>query len=165
MQVREAQRSELTIISNLARKIWMDHYPSIISMEQIEYMLEKMYSEAALQQQLTDGHRFFILSDEKIDLGYLSFSQTESGNYFLHKFYIDTQHHRKGLGHFFFDTVFNAIHDLKTIRLTVNRTNLKAINFYFKKGFIIEEVKDFAIGNNYFMNDFVMLHIPTLHKN
>lgn len=157
MQVREAQRSELTIISTLARKIWMEHYPSVISMEQIEYMLEKMYSESALQQQLTDGHRFFILSDEKTDLGYLSFSQTEKGNYFLHKFYIDTQHHRKGLGNFFFDTVFNAIQDLKTIRLTVNRTNLKAINFYFKKGFTIEEVKDFDIGNNYFMNDFVML--------
>ncbi|MBK7966419.1 MAG: hypothetical protein IPK10_14825 [Bacteroidetes bacterium] len=47
--------------------------------------------------------------------------------------------------------------------MTVNRTNLKAINFYFKKGFTIEEVKDFDIGNNYFMNDFVMLYIPTLH--
>ena len=62
MQVREAQPTEIPIIHALARKIWMDHYPSIISMEQIEYMLEKMYSEAALQQQLTDGHRFFILS-------------------------------------------------------------------------------------------------------
>ncbi len=158
MQVREAQRSEIPIVHALARKIWMDHYPSIISTEQIEYMLEKMYSEEALNQQMTDGHHFFILSEENADLGYLSFSQKEEGNYFLHKFYIDTQHHRKGLGHFFFDTVFNAIHGLKTIRLTVNRTNLKAINFYFKKGFTIEEVKDFDIGNHYFMNDFVMLY-------
>ena len=163
MQVREAQHSEIPIIHALARKIWMDHYPSIISMEQIEYMLEKMYSENALKQQLTNGHRFFILGEGKTDLGYLSFSQTEDGNYFLHKFYIDTQHHRKGLGHYFFDTVFNAFPNLKSIRLTVNRTNLKAINFYFKKGFTIEEVKDFDIGNNYFMNDFVMLYIPTLH--
>ncbi|MBK7684471.1 MAG: GNAT family N-acetyltransferase [Bacteroidetes bacterium] len=158
MQVREAQPTEIPIINALARKIWMDHYPSIISMDQIEYMLEKMYSEAALQQQITDGNRFFILSDEHADLGYLSISQTGEGNYFLHKFYIDTQHHRKGLGHFFFDSVFNALPYLKTIRLTVNRTNLKAINFYFKKGFTIEEVKDFDIGNNYFMNDFVMLY-------
>lgn len=157
MQVREAQLSEIPIIHALARKIWTDHYPSIISMEQIKYMLEKMYSEGALNQQMNDGHRFFILADEKTDLGYLSVSQTEEGNYFLHKFYIDTQHHRKGLGNFFFDSVFNSIPNLKTIRLTVNRTNLKAINFYFKKGFIIEEVKDFDIGNNYFMNDFVML--------
>lgn len=157
MQVREALPSDIPIIHSLARKIWMDHYPSIISMEQIEYMLEKMYSEAALQQQLTDGHRFFILSDGKTDLGYLSFSQTEEGNYFLHKFYIDTQHHRKGLGHFFFDTVFKPLYNLKTIRLNVNRTNIKAINFYFKKGFTIEEVKDIDIGNNYFMNDFQML--------
>lgn len=158
MQVREAQRSDIPIIHELARKIWMAHYPSIISMEQIEYMLEKMYNEEALNQQLTDGHHFFILSDDKTDLGYLSFSQPEEGNYFLHKFYIDTQHHRKGLGHFFFDSVFNSIPDLKTIRLNVNRTNIKAINFYFKKGFTIEEVKDIDIGNNYYMNDFQMLY-------
>jgi diamine N-acetyltransferase len=158
MQVREAKPSDIPIIHELARKIWMAHYPSIISMEQIEYMLEKMYSEEALNQQLTDGHHFFILSDDKTDLGYLSFSQPEEGNYFLNKFYIDTQHHRKGLGHFFFDSVFNSIPDLKTIRLNVNRTNIKAINFYFKKGFTIEEVKDIDIGNNYYMNDFQMLY-------
>jgi hypothetical protein len=83
MQVREAQPTEIPIINALARKIWMDHYPSIISMDQIEYMLEKMYSEAALQQQITDGNRFFILSDEHADLGYLSFSQTGEGKLFF----------------------------------------------------------------------------------
>ena len=48
--------------------------------------------------------------------------------------------------------------DLNTMRLTVNRSNFKSINFYFKLGFIIEEVKDFDIGNNYFMNDFIMIY-------
>jgi GNAT superfamily N-acetyltransferase len=160
MQVREAQRSDIPIIHELAHKIWMAHYPAIITMEQIDYMLEKMYSMESLTQQLNTGHQFYILSDDNSDLGYLSFNQIEEGNYFLHKFYIDTQHHRKGLGHFFFDTVFKALPNLKTIRLNVNRTNIKAINFYYKKGFIIEEVKDIDIGNNFFMNDFQMLYFP-----
>ena len=46
---------------------------------------------------------------------------------------------------------------IKTIRLTVNRKNHIAINYYFKNGFMIEEVKDFDIGDGYEMNDFVML--------
>jgi RimJ/RimL family protein N-acetyltransferase len=50
-----------------------------------------------------------------------------------------------------------ALHpQIQTFRLTVNRKNFKSINFYFKLGFKIESVEDFDIGNNYFMNDFVM---------
>jgi diamine N-acetyltransferase len=49
------------------------------------------------------------------------------------------------------------IPDTSELRLTVNRKNFKAINFYFKNGFIIESVKDFDIGNGYLMEDFVML--------
>ena len=44
----------------------------------------------------------------------------------------------------------------KTYTLTVNRQNYKSINFYFKNGFIINEIADFDIGNGYVMNDFVM---------
>ena len=51
-----------------------------------------------------------------------------------------------------------VIEQESAVRLTVNRKNFKAINFYFKQGFIIEEVKDFDIGNNYEMNDFIMLY-------
>jgi len=52
----------------------------------------------------------------------------------------------------------NELPEINTIRLTVNRSNYKTINFYFKFGFIIEEVKDFDIGNNYYMNDFIMIY-------
>jgi hypothetical protein len=43
------------------------------------------------------------------------------------------------------------------LKLTVNRKNFKAINFYFKNGYIIESVEDFDIGESYLMNDFVMV--------
>jgi RimJ/RimL family protein N-acetyltransferase len=50
------------------------------------------------------------------------------------------------------------VDELKADRmtLTVNRKNHKSINFYFKNGFRIEEVKDFDIGNGYKMEDFIM---------
>lgn len=46
---------------------------------------------------------------------------------------------------------------IQTMKLTVNRRNIKAINFYFSRGFRIDHAADFDIGSGYFMNDFVMV--------
>ena len=62
----------------------------------------------------------------------------------------------KGIGTKLLNHILQTLKNAKTIELTVNRQNYKAINFYFKNGFVIKEVADFDIGNNYFMNDFVM---------
>ena len=43
------------------------------------------------------------------------------------------------------------------MRLFVNRENFKSINFYFKTGFIIEKIIDQPIGENFYMNDFIMI--------
>src|SRR5262249_20056311 len=81
--------------------------------------------------------------------------------YYLHKFYVDVSKHRSGIGSGFFSFILQQIAPAKPVRLQVNRLNYKAINFYFKKGFIIERVGDFDIGGGYFMNDFVMLRQPS----
>lgn len=157
LTVRTANENDISLIYNLAEKIWKEYYPAIISVEQIEYMLDKMYSAASLKQQMLDGDNFLIAYLDQEPVGYISYSNKLDGNYFLNKFYIDAKNHRSGIGLDFFHLVFDGIKDLKTIRLTVNRKNFKAINFYFKLGFKIEEVADFDIGNGYVMNDFVMI--------
>ena len=77
-------------------------------------------------------------------------------SFFIHKFYVDTQTQRTGVGRAFFDFLLKEFKP-EVIRLQVNRMNYKAINFYFKNGFVIEKVADFDIGDGYFMNDFVMI--------
>lgn len=156
MEIKIAIDKDVPTIAALAEKIWNDYYPAIISREQISYMLEKMYSPSALLQQMGEGQHFSLLMDGNEAIGYLSYSKQEGDTYFLHKFYIDTSLHRKGSGSSLFHRVIESIPDIKCVRLTVNRQNFKAINFYFKLGFMIEEVMDFDIGNGYFMNDFVM---------
>jgi len=42
------------------------------------------------------------------------------------------------------------------ISLTVNRRNIKAINFYFKAGYVIRSAVDLAIGRGFTLNDFIM---------
>jgi ribosomal protein S18 acetylase RimI-like enzyme len=154
---KTASPDHVPVIAQLADKIWRIHYPSIINIEQIEYMLNKMYSSEALLKQMELGQVFTLvyLNDEPV--GYVSISSNDNKNYLLHKFYILVNEHKKGIGTELFNYILNKMKGAETIELTVNRQNYKAINFYFKNGFTIKETADFDIGNGYFMNDFVMI--------
>lgn len=158
LSIRRAAVDDIPLIAALAEKIWRIHYPPIIGDEQVEYMLQLMYSSSGIREQMEQGQQFFLLQKHHHPVGYLAVSEKEQGHYFLHKFYILNEEQGKGLGKRFFQEIIQnfcpGIHD---IRLTVNRKNYKSINFYFRLGFVIEEVKDFDIGNGYFMEDFVMV--------
>jgi len=160
MVIRKATNEDIPEISRLASEIWWAVYPDIITNEQIEFMLDKMYSASSLLQQLESGHQFYIAEENNEPVGYYSFSEKVTGKYFLHKLYIKTNAHRKGSGRMLVNHLVNSLPSKSELRLTVNRRNYKAINFYFKNRFVIEEVADFDIGNGFFMEDFVMLRMP-----
>lgn len=147
---------ELNLLSELASKIWNEYYPPIIGHEQVDYMLGKMYSPEGLRQQLEQGHMFTAAFESGVMVGFLSKSKLSEGSYMIHKWYVDVKKHGKGIGRSLFDAAFDGI-DFNEIRLTVNRQNVQAINFYFRFGFVIEKSADFDIGDGFFMNDFVMV--------
>ncbi|MEP7265351.1 MAG: GNAT family N-acetyltransferase [Bacteroidota bacterium] len=155
--IRKASENDIAIIHQLAEEIWRKYYPEIISDEQIEYMLKQMYSAESLLQQMREGHDFYLAIENNQTIGYYAASEVSPGKYFLHKLYIKNTIHRKGTGQQLFDHLTSKLPTGAELRLTTNRKNFKAINFYFKNGFTIEEVKDFDIGNGFFMNDFVMV--------
>lgn len=156
LHFKKAEKKDIPAIFELAKTIWNTHYVPIIGQEQVNYMLDKFYSESALTEQMKNGHEFTIVSDGTKNLGYASVSKTEK-KYFLHKIYVLVDEHAKGIGTELLNYLLEKYKDGETIELTVNRQNYKAINFYFKHGFTIQSVEDFDIGNGYFMNDFVMI--------
>lgn len=155
LSFRKANAEDIPLINELAQKIWREHYPAIISMKQIEFMLLNRYSTKAIEEGMKYGEKYFLAYSGDEAVGYASI-EWKGEFYYLHKFYIDVSKHRSGIGKRFFDYLLSQIDASKPIILQVNRTNNKAINFYFKVGFIIETVDDFDIGGGYFMNDFVM---------
>lgn len=160
LSFRKAEESDIPVLQQLAHKIWHEHYPSIITVEQIDFMLNDRYSAKALAEGMKRGEKIFLayVDDEPVAFGAF---ELKKDFYYLHKFYVDVSKHRGGIGYRFFNFLLSQMDNTKPIRLQVNRTNYKAINFYFKMGFIIEYVDDFDIGGGYFMNDFVMLRKPT----
>ncbi len=161
LQLTRIDPSETRLIAGLADTIWHAYYIQMISLQQIDYMLDKFYSEDALQRQIEEGQQFYKIDTDAGISGFVSISSKSASEYFIHKFYLLPQHHAKNLGTQVMQLIMELIrtdsgHETE-VRLTVNRQNFKAINFYFKNGFTIEKVEDFDIGNGYFMNDFVML--------
>jgi ribosomal protein S18 acetylase RimI-like enzyme len=141
------------------KKVWPQTYARIISIEQVDYMIQMMYSDAALHQQMKDGHHFFLAELEGKAVGYASFSRTENWTtYKLHKLYVDITLQRRGIGAILLDKITQVIKSDhgKFLQLQVNRNNLSALQFYKKHDFFIIKAIDMEIGNGYFMNDYIL---------
>lgn len=145
-------------IGRLARRIWLEHYPAIIGRAQTEYMLEKMYSPQALRGQFDKGHRFYFWYEGSEAAGFASVDSSPAAYGFLAKFYLDASYRGKGIAPQFLAYLEDRLREAghTAVRLTVNRQNIGAVNFYFKSGFKIIRCEDADIGDGYFMNDFVM---------
>jgi GNAT superfamily N-acetyltransferase len=156
LKLRYAEGGDIPLISALARKIWMQYYPAIISLQQIDYMLGKMYSAESLKEQMeSKGDLFILVYFEDRPEGFISVNERSQGEFFLSKFYVNQEMARKGIGAEAFSQLVRMLTPV-SFSLTVNRRNYKSINFYFKLGFVIREIADFDIGEGYEMNDFVM---------
>ncbi len=155
---KTATENDIPVIATLADKIWHEHYPAMITVEQIDYMLRTRYSATVIAKQMQAGEQFYLAYLDGEAVGYASIELKE-GYYYLHKFYLDVSKHRKGVGKEFFAYLLRQMDASMPMKLQVNRQNIKAINFYFKMGFTIEYAADFNIGENYFMQDFVMKRV------
>lgn len=157
--LRKAKEADLPIISDLAERIWPHTYSAYLSDEQLRYMLDKMYNQGELLEQLLKGYAFLIAEEDKKDVGFASFSliDPENEGYKLHKIYVLPEMHGKGVGKILMNEIVNQIvrKGGKTLQLNVNRNN-KAKDFYLKAGFKIKETVDLDLGNGFFMNDYVM---------
>ncbi|MEO6406991.1 MAG: GNAT family N-acetyltransferase [Ferruginibacter sp.] len=161
IEIKNATTSDIEIIRQLTFRIWPPTYSEIVGEEQVAFMLELIYSPAALKNQIENlQHRFIIIYEHGEAFGFASYSpkSAEQQNVFrLHKLYVLTDQHGKGFGKKLIDHI---IADMKLsnatiLELNVNRQN-PAISFYKKIGFEIKYSEDIDIGNGYFMNDYVM---------
>lgn len=147
---------EVPDIKMLAYKIWHEVYPSILSIEQINYMLSEIYNEKALANQMEVGHHFFGIKDGQENLeGFFSVSSSE-GNFKLQKLYLSPLLHGRSLGKACINYIKEYVikNNGKTLILNVNRNN-PAVYFYKKNGFEIIESVDIPFGK-YILNDYIM---------
>jgi ribosomal protein S18 acetylase RimI-like enzyme len=159
MEIVPATINDIEAIRAIAKNTWPHAYGKILSAEQLDYMLEKMYSNESLALQFSTGNVFILAKINQDIVGFASWSPADQqkGIYHLQKIYVLPSEQGKKTGSKLLDYILEDILNKsgKYLRLNVNRNNV-ARYFYEKLGFSIIEEVDIPIGNNYFMNDFIM---------
>ena len=166
VEVKTEQQIEAA--AALADEIWHEWFPSILSAEQIDYMVEKFQSVRAMTEQINNGYTYYILRRGDNRIGYTAIRTDNDGRLFLSKIYIKKEYRGNGYASevFAFLKEYCREHKLNAIWLTVNKHNDSSIAVYKKSGFRIvgEDVTD--IGNGYVMDDyFFQLDIDNNEEN
>ncbi len=159
--IREAKKADIPAIYDLAVKTWKITYPSIISNEQIDYMIEKMYSKEKLNEVIEKKKFNFLLFETDNQL--VRFCSIEH-NYNneaitrIHKLYVDPEVQGKKIGQqLLANTQVLAVkNNSNKLHLNVNKKNL-AVNFYFKQNFSVEREEVLDIGSGFVMDDYIMI--------
>ncbi len=147
-------------IRAIAQEVWPIAYGSILSSDQLDYMMDMMYSLSSLQAQTDIKKNLFILAienDKALGFAGYEFNYNDSAKTKIHKIYVLTTQQGKGIGKQLIDFIAEEakLMQQKGLILNVNKNN-KAIEFYKILGFSISAEEVIDIGNGYVMDDYVM---------
>ena len=165
IEIKRAGSNDLQTIHDMAEVVFRQTYRSILSSEQMEYMMDWMYSLPNLEKQVSLGHTYYIAWGGVEPQGYVSvrkdsFDSDGTEVWHLEKIYVMPSAQGCGIGLRLLETAKKHVSDNKSaqkarIELNVNRNN-PAVGFYKKQGLTILRQGDFPIGNGFFMNDYIM---------
>lgn len=160
MSIQRADRNQLNLIQKIAKQTWPNAFGQILSAEQLEYMMEMMYSLSVLKRQYDEGHEFYLFFEKNLALGFLGVEPNykNKNQLKIHKLYILPEQQGKKIGEKLIQFAEKRCFELNQTLLTlnVNRYNEKAIGFYLKLRFKNVLSEDIEIGNGYLMEDYVM---------
>jgi GNAT superfamily N-acetyltransferase len=159
--ITRAGLSDRAFIRSISERTWPSTYGHIIFQEQIDFMLDWMYSDASLEKQMNTGCEFYIASKQNDNgdldpVGFCSVSP-EDGAHKLNKLYVLPVAQGTGAGKALLNKAIEVAKAAgsTSLFLQVNKQNT-AYTFYLKKGFIKELEFKFDIGNGFYMDDYVM---------
>ena len=158
--IRKATVSDCNLINKMAQNVFPATYKEILSSEQLNYMMDWMYSPENIRKQIEEeGHVYFIAYEGCEPCGYVSVQPQENNVFHLQKIYVLPNFKNAHCGSFLFREAIKYIKKVHPspclMELNVNRNN-KALKFYEHMGMKKLREGDFPIGNGYYMNDYIM---------
>lgn len=160
--IRKATIDDCAAIQEVAREAFPATYKDILTPEQMDYMMDWMYSTANLHKQMEqEGHIYFIAWQEEKPVGYVSIQLQSKDLFHLQKIYVLDAYQGLGLGRVLFWRSLKYIKEVLhpapfVFELNVNRHNEKAVIFYERMGMRKDREEDCPIGNGFYMNDYIM---------
>lgn len=151
--------TELKELAELADMIWHECFVDIISVGQIDYMVEKFQSYSAMKKQTSEQDYIYYAVRENDELcGYIGVKPEKDSRFFLSKLYLRSDKRGRGIASEMLKKVIGLAENCgkKSVYLTVNKHNLHAIEVYKKTGFVIADEAVTEIGGGYVMDDYIM---------
>jgi GNAT superfamily N-acetyltransferase len=160
-KIEKVSLESIPLIQKLSGEIWRKVYPTMISIDQIDFMQNLMYSTESLENQIINlNHTFIILSWETNPVGFASYSiksPEEPTTFRLNKLYLQPEFHGKGLGKAMIQYIINETTPLGAAHLELNVFKRNpTIDFYKNYGFIISAEIVVEIGHGYLLDDYIM---------
>jgi GNAT superfamily N-acetyltransferase len=161
VKVRKA--TQIEAVADLAREIWNEHFVPIIGQAQVDYMLSRFQSAAAIREQIAAGYEYYLVRDGGQHAGYFALvpARTKPSAQ-LSKIYLRREQRGRGLGKAIMEFVntYCVERGIGRLWLTVNRHNAGSIAFYERMGFTRAESLVRKIGHGFVMDDYKMVKRP-----
>lgn len=151
-------RADVDAVAALAREIWDEFYVPIIGRAQVDYMVAKFQSAAAVSEQIGAGYEYFLVRHDGSPVGYLAVvARPEEGALFVSKFYLLSRTRGAGTGRVCMEFIERLARQrgLGLLWLTVNKGN-PSVNVYKRLGFRIAADLVMDIGAGFVMDDYRM---------
>ena len=157
--VRRASEADVETIRGLAAEAFPATYAAILTPEQIDYMMERMYSARTIRREMEAGQAWFVAEEAGEPCGYLAVECEGAALFHLQKIYLLPRFQGGGRGARLFGAALDYVRSTCPgpcrMELNVNRHNARAQRFYERMGMRRLREGDFAIGGGY-MNDYIM---------
>jgi GNAT superfamily N-acetyltransferase len=150
--------AELDLVAALAREIWYEFYVPLIGKAQVDYMVERFQTAAAMAAQVREGYEYFMVRRAGRPIGYCAVrAQPAERTLFLSKFYLLREARGSGTGRAFLEFIVELAlaRGLVSIWLTVNKGN-PSVRAYERMGFRITADLRMDIGQGFVMDDYRM---------
>jgi ribosomal protein S18 acetylase RimI-like enzyme len=152
--------ADIGALATLVREIWYQHYPGIITVKQIEYMLEQRYSPDAIRAEIESGAAHWVKLLVNGELGGFASYETNRVQRAvkLDKLYVHALFRGRGFGAALVRHVEQAARaqGCDQVYLQVNRNNFDSIAVYRRIGFKVMDRVRTDIGGGFYMDDYLM---------
>lgn len=147
LAIAEAGAGDIALISELAHDIWPAAYAGILTPEQIDNMLARIYSHENLRAEMDAGHRFWLARWDNLPCGFASSYRENTEIIWLKKIYIAPAMQGQGVGRALIRTIEQAMQPMKYLKLLVNPHNIPAQRYYSHNGFSPAGTKQVQMGD------------------
>lgn len=157
IDIKTADTADAPLIAALAKEIWTQHYVSIITVEQINFMLKNYQSAEAIIKDIKNGMIYDVAYSDGEPCGYSATSSDETG-LFLSKLYVRQSCRGQGIAKALMTRINERAKNAQAPRiwLKCNKYNKDSLAAYERLGFTVAYPCITEIGGGFVMDDYAL---------